>query len=727
MRGVGTITTTMVMMMIRSLDMGMGHRGRVVGIRTMGRRRRQVRVCFCHLYRCCIPPDVELNPPSFPFICRAQIRYIDISMGIADGTLEVLALNLRKAKSTSAMSGSTYSAYSRATSMQSPQLKPLAIESVLNGFDEGKNAKLFGKLTPTPPVPLLPPPPPSEKPSASSSASSGDEKHGGGGGGGDIGDKHEKRTPPLRSRTAPIPATAPSSAKTSRSATTGRRKKDVGPCLVCGKAIEGRSVKGMCESCWKEAHLPKCHRCAKLIEGRAISSSDGQLEGKYHPACFTCSYETCGLPLTGPESDGSFYVFEGKPYCEYHYHSANRSLCKGCGKPIEGPCTQVHDGARFHRACLVCAAPGCGGELGAEYWEIQGSMLCERHARSMMDSGGFAGGGGGGGLGSSLRPGGAMGRDLNAMRRQTRLFDMGAGGIMGDGGSGAGGAELGSIGEEEEEQHDNMGMRSAARESIADNDAAREAYLRSGPGVRRTRTITDFELGRTPTQATFGFGPGGPDTPTQQSFAGPPSPLSPDLLTPTTGRDPFARPFPPPGRSQTMGPPSPNGGGNFMNNGPQRPPPGFGGPPSPTSMNGQRPPPLGFGPGPGNPPSGPGFDRPGPPGGFGGPQGPPSPGMRGPQGGYFGPPPPQQQQQRGPGFNGSPGPGQVERSISLLQVATAAVLHRTTQARATQTFPVASFRRRMQTDSAQVPAPAPATKIAVLRPVSMVMVARPVG
>jgi len=65
--------------------------------------------------------------------------------------------------------------------------------------------------------------------------------------------------------------------------------------------------------------------------------------GKYHAACFTCSNESCRIPLTGPESDGSFHVFEGAPFCEYHYHMANQSLCaaKSCGRPIDGPCIQV--------------------------------------------------------------------------------------------------------------------------------------------------------------------------------------------------------------------------------------------------------------------------------------------------------------------------------------------------------------------------------------------------
>ena len=40
-----------------------------------------------------------------------------------------------------------------------------------------------------------------------------------------------------------------------------------------------------------------------------------------------------------PFPDKTFYVYDGKPLCAYHYHEANDSLCAAarCGQPIEGP------------------------------------------------------------------------------------------------------------------------------------------------------------------------------------------------------------------------------------------------------------------------------------------------------------------------------------------------------------------------------------------------------
>jgi len=154
-------------------------------------------------------------------------------------------------------------------------------------------------------------------------------------------------------------------------------------CIKCDLKIEsGRWVrmdngKGvLCEECWKNMYLPKCRRCDKPIEKAAVFSSDGQLKGKYHRACFTCA--ACHTPFP----DNTFYVHSGQPLCAFHYHEANRSLCAAptCGKPIEGACAITYSGDRFHPGCLTCSQPDCEESL-EEYWEVDGARLCERHAR----------------------------------------------------------------------------------------------------------------------------------------------------------------------------------------------------------------------------------------------------------------------------------------------------------------------------------------------------------
>ncbi|KAF9513133.1 hypothetical protein BS47DRAFT_990791 [Hydnum rufescens UP504] len=189
---------------------------------------------------------------------------------------------------------------------------------------------------------------------------------------------------PVRSKTTPGP-TGP----------TTRRKRSIKTCVRCGNVIDdGRWVaidngKGgvLCEKDWKEMYLPKCRRCGLTIESQAVSSADGQLKGKYHRECFSCS--TCQKPFP----DKSFYVFGGQPYCDYHYHQANNSLCANpiCGKPIEGPCAEDHEGCRYHPEHLTCAARDCRERL-VDYYEVDGLKYCEKHVDSHRDGGSSYGG-----------------------------------------------------------------------------------------------------------------------------------------------------------------------------------------------------------------------------------------------------------------------------------------------------------------------------------------------
>ncbi|KAH9930727.1 uncharacterized protein B0H18DRAFT_993287 [Fomitopsis serialis] len=178
---------------------------------------------------------------------------------------------------------------------------------------------------------------------------------------------------PVRSHTSP----------TLGKITKGRPKGRM--CAKCTQVIddgrwiqmEGGSV--LCDRCWKNMYLPKCRRCNLTIEKQAVSSSDGQLKGKYHRECFNC--HKCHKPFP----DKTFYVLDGKPFCAYHYHEANDSLCAApsCGQPIEGPCAVSYSGQRFHPEHLLCEHPRCTERL-VEYWEVDGRMLCERHAQGAM-------------------------------------------------------------------------------------------------------------------------------------------------------------------------------------------------------------------------------------------------------------------------------------------------------------------------------------------------------
>ena len=82
-----------------------------------------------------------------------------------------------------------------------------------------------------------------------------------------------------------------------------------------------------------------------------------------------------------PFPDKTFYVYDGRPYCAYHYHEANGSLCaaSSCGQPIEGACAVAHSGAKYHPDHFICGYPRCVSRLD-EYYEADGKMFCERHA-----------------------------------------------------------------------------------------------------------------------------------------------------------------------------------------------------------------------------------------------------------------------------------------------------------------------------------------------------------
>ncbi|KAF8609888.1 hypothetical protein BDV93DRAFT_549757 [Ceratobasidium sp. AG-I] len=186
-----------------------------------------------------------------------------------------------------------------------------------------------------------------------------------------------------------LPTRAKTSASASSSSSCGTRRRRIRTCAKCEKRIEdGRWIKiddgnggntVLCEADWKMLYLPKCRQCDLVIETQAIYASDGQLKGKYHKECFNCY--SCHQLFP----DRSFYVHQERPYCKYHYHEANNSLCAApaCREPIEGPCAVSHTGARYHPEHFTCEFEDMEGKCNIllnEYWEVGGERMCDRHA-----------------------------------------------------------------------------------------------------------------------------------------------------------------------------------------------------------------------------------------------------------------------------------------------------------------------------------------------------------
>jgi len=89
--------------------------------------------------------------------------------------------------------------------------------------------------------------------------------------------------------------------------------------------------------------------CLVLVGSRKGSKHDLHMQNfLVHNGFFYI--QECHVPFNG----GSFFDYEGLPYCETHYHQKRGSLCAGCQKPIAGRCiTAMYK--KFHPEHFVCA------------------------------------------------------------------------------------------------------------------------------------------------------------------------------------------------------------------------------------------------------------------------------------------------------------------------------------------------------------------------------------
>ncbi|KIW30171.1 hypothetical protein, variant 2 [Cladophialophora immunda] len=122
-----------------------------------------------------------------------------------------------------------------------------------------------------------------------------------------------------------------------------------------------------------------CRGCSQLILAgqKSVSSADGRLTGRYHKECFVC--RACKIAFPTAE----FYVHDDHPYCAYHYHERENSLCATCGKGIEGLYMETTNVAgrgkeKHHPECLKCTT--CRVRLDHDYFELSGKVYCERDA-----------------------------------------------------------------------------------------------------------------------------------------------------------------------------------------------------------------------------------------------------------------------------------------------------------------------------------------------------------
>jgi len=141
-------------------------------------------------------------------------------------------------------------------------------------------------------------------------------------------------------------------------------------CTQCLKPFEGgtffeREGRPYCEADFYSVFSPKCGSCNEAIKGDCINA----LGQAWHPEHFVCQY--CHKAF----GNGSFYEYNGKPFCEVHYHQQTGTLCSGCGKPITGRCVNALE-KKWHPEHFVCAF--CMNPLaGGTFTEQNGKAYCK--------------------------------------------------------------------------------------------------------------------------------------------------------------------------------------------------------------------------------------------------------------------------------------------------------------------------------------------------------------
>jgi len=141
-------------------------------------------------------------------------------------------------------------------------------------------------------------------------------------------------------------------------------------CTQCLKPFPGgnffeRDQRPYCETCFYDVFAPRCRGCSKAIRGDCINA----LGSQWHPEHFNCQY--CHKSFGG----GTFFEFEGLPYCEVHYYQQTGSVCGACNQPITGRCVNALN-KKWHPEHFVCAF--CMNQLaGGAYTEQNGKPYCK--------------------------------------------------------------------------------------------------------------------------------------------------------------------------------------------------------------------------------------------------------------------------------------------------------------------------------------------------------------
>ncbi|ORX59633.1 hypothetical protein DM01DRAFT_1317770 [Hesseltinella vesiculosa] len=130
-----------------------------------------------------------------------------------------------------------------------------------------------------------------------------------------------------------------------------------------------------CALDYHELFTTRCHYCQTPIENKSIFA----LEKYYHVGHLFC--RECGMPF---HEDSTFIEHDGHAYCQKDYLAKFSQKCKGCDETITNEYIEAL-GAKWHPACFVCV--DCGKVFDNGTFYVRNKLpYCEFHCRKLKQS-----------------------------------------------------------------------------------------------------------------------------------------------------------------------------------------------------------------------------------------------------------------------------------------------------------------------------------------------------
>ncbi|KAF8940261.1 hypothetical protein BGZ58_007152 [Dissophora ornata] len=150
-------------------------------------------------------------------------------------------------------------------------------------------------------------------------------------------------------------------------------------CSVCDLNLEHiqffqKDGKPYCHLDYHDMFSPKCGHCNSAIENECLTA----LGKNWHPDHFFC--RECGDPF----GEDGYMVHDDFPYCEKDYLRLFAPKCTGCQDPIQGDFISALKG-KWHRDCFGCTVCHIGFDT-ASYYVENGKPYCQAHYKSGAQS-----------------------------------------------------------------------------------------------------------------------------------------------------------------------------------------------------------------------------------------------------------------------------------------------------------------------------------------------------